>query len=92
MNENVGRSNYNSMQLKLEKRFSQGVYGLVSYTLSKLKESADPNTQRGASGGLSAVISPFNGTGKYTISQSDTPHVSRRRSCTSCLSVRASDS
>ncbi len=49
LNENVGRSHYNSMQLKLEKRFSQGVYGLVSYTLSKLKESADPNTQRGAS-------------------------------------------
>jgi len=75
LNENKGESNYNSMQLKLEKRFSKGTYALVSYTLSKLKESASPNTQRGNSDNLSAVISPFEQDRNYTISQSDTPHV-----------------
>ena len=75
LNENVGESKYNSMQVKLEKRFSKGTYALVSYTLSKLMESASPNTQRGNSDSLSAVISPFEQDRNYTISQSDTPHV-----------------
>ena len=39
LNENVGESKYNSLQVKLEKRFSKGMYALVSYTLSKLMES-----------------------------------------------------
>ena len=34
LNENVGSSHYNSLQVKLE-RFSRRLYGLVSYTLSK---------------------------------------------------------
>jgi len=75
LNENVGESNYNSLQAKLEKRFSKGTYALISYTLSRLKESASPNTQRGNSDSLSAVMSPFQKDRNYTISQSDTPHV-----------------
>ena len=35
LNENLGESKYNSLQMKLEKRFSNGIYALVSYTLSK---------------------------------------------------------
>ena len=35
LNENHGSSHYNSLQVKLEKRFSDGVYGLVSYACRK---------------------------------------------------------
>ena len=35
LNENHGESHYNSLQMKLEKRFSGSTYALVSYTLSK---------------------------------------------------------
>jgi len=75
LNENHGKSLYNSLQMKLEKRFSAGTYALVSYTFSKLKESASTNTQRGAEDSLSAVISPFQQDRNYTISSTDTPHV-----------------
>ena len=65
------------MQVKLEKRFSQGVYGLVSYTLSKLTGERGPQyPARGiANGGLTGAISPYQRDRNYTISQSDTPHV-----------------
>jgi hypothetical protein len=65
------------MQLKLERRFSNGVYALVSYTLSHLMESGSSNTQRDANtwSGITGVISPFERDRNYVISQSDTPHV-----------------
>jgi hypothetical protein len=76
-NEAHGKSLYNSMQLKLEKRFSKGTYALVSYTLSHLMESGSSNTQRDANtwSGITGVISPFEKDRNYVISQSDTPHV-----------------
>ena len=76
-NEAHGKSLYNSMQLKLEKRFSKGLYALVSYTLSHLMESGSSNTQRDANtwSGITGVISPFEKDRNYVISQSDTPHV-----------------
>ena len=76
-NEAHGKTMYNSMQLKLERRFSRGVYALVSYTLSKLMESGSSNTQRDANtwSGITGVISPFERERNYVISQSDTPHV-----------------
>jgi hypothetical protein len=75
MNENHGKSLYNSLQLKLEKRFSSGIYALVSYTYSTLKESGSSNTQRGNEDSLSAAFSPFERDRNYTTSFSDTPHV-----------------
>jgi len=31
----TGNANYNALEVKLERRFAQGLYGLVSYTWSK---------------------------------------------------------
>ncbi len=76
LNENHGSSRYNSLQLKLEKRFSDGIFGLVAYTLSKAVTSASDNTQRGAgTNGLLGVISPFERDRNEAISSTDTPHV-----------------
>ena len=94
MNENVGRSNYHSMQVKLEKRFSQGVYGArVLHAVEIEGERGPQHPARGSQrSGLTGVISPFNGTATTRSRRVTRPTCSRRRSCTSCLSVRASDS
>ena len=77
LNENHGTSHYNSLQVKLEKRFSGGTYALVSYTLSKTISSASDNTQRDAVtwSGLQGVISPFERERNEAIAATDTPHV-----------------
>ena len=77
LNENHGSSHYNSLQMKLEKRFNQGIYALVSYTLSKTISSASDNTQRDAVtwSGLQGVISPFERDRNEVIAATDTPHV-----------------
>jgi hypothetical protein len=77
LNENHGSSHYNSLQAKLEKRFSGGTYALVSYTLSKTMSSGSDNTQRAAGtwSGLQGVISPFERDRNEAIAATDTPHV-----------------
>jgi hypothetical protein len=77
LNENHGTSLYNSLQVKLEKRFAQGFYALVSYTLSKTTGSAADNTQRDALAwdGVHGVISPFERERNDVIAVNDTPHV-----------------
>ena len=77
LNENHGSSHYNSLQAKLEKRFSGGTYALVSYTLSKTISSGSDNTQRAAGtwSGLQGVISPFERGRNEAIAATDTPHV-----------------
>ncbi len=77
LNENHGTSHYNSLQAKLEKRFSGGTYALVSYTLSKTISSGSDNTQRDAEtwSGLQGVISPYEKGRNEAIASTDTPHV-----------------
>jgi hypothetical protein len=75
LNENHGTSLYNSLQVKLEKRFSGSTYALLAYTLSKNTTSASENTQRGNQGSLLGVISPFERERNEAIAATDTPHV-----------------
>jgi hypothetical protein len=77
LNESKGKSSYNALQMKLEKRFSAGTYALVSYTLSKTLQTAAENTQRDALtwSGVDGVISPFERERAEAIASSDTPHV-----------------
>jgi hypothetical protein len=51
--ENLGRSNYNSLQLKLEKRFSKGSTLLASYSYGKaLTDSVDHLSTSGVGNGV----------------------------------------
>lgn len=49
LNENFGNSIYHSFQFKAERRFSKGLFFLVSYTNSKLITDAADSTQRSSS-------------------------------------------
>jgi hypothetical protein len=90
LNENKGNSLYNSMQVKLEKRFSGSTYALVSYTLSKTT-GADRTTRsatprRGAGCRVSSRRSSAIGTTRSPPPIRRT--CCRRPSSTSCRSVR----
>jgi hypothetical protein len=76
LNENLGNSTYHSFQAKFEKRYSNGLYALVSYTRSKLITDSVGATQITAgSGGLTAgVISPYQLHRNKAISQDDVPN------------------
>jgi hypothetical protein len=82
LNEGHGNSIYHSFQMKIEKRYSKGVYMLVSYTLSKLiSDAADSLQQAGAgqAGGnwnaSQGVISPFEKSRARSLSSDDVPQV-----------------
>ena len=71
-NENVGNSTYHSLQVKVEKRLSQGLYGLVSYTYSKALTNAD-SAQTAMN--PTRAISPFQQNRTKGLSSTDMPHV-----------------
>ena len=75
LNESHGSSIYHSFQLKFEKRYSKGLYMLVSYTNSKLITDAADNTQRAAStwNGSQGVISPFEQKRNRSLAPDDVP-------------------
>jgi hypothetical protein len=76
LDENHGNSIYNSFQLKLEKRYSHGLYMIVSYTNSKLISDASDNTQQNAQLGVQqGVISPFQQSRARSLSSDDVPQV-----------------
>jgi hypothetical protein len=73
-NENAGNSTYHSLQLKAEKRFSQGLYILSSYTLSKLLTSSDGVQMDAATwSGSHGVVSPFERRRNKGLGINDTP-------------------
>jgi hypothetical protein len=62
--ENIGVSNYHSLQLRLEKRFSAGISGLASYTWGKaLTNAVDHLSTSGAGNGVDVGVfrEPQNG-------------------------------
>ena len=55
--ENIGISNYHSLQAKLEKRFSSGITGLLSYTWGKaLTDSVDHLSTSGTGNGVDVGV------------------------------------
>ncbi len=77
LNENHGNSIYHSFQLKAERRYSKGLYMLVSYTNSKLISDASDNTQElgGTWNSTQGVISPFEQQRARTLSSDDVPQI-----------------
>jgi len=77
MNENRGNSSYHSFQLKAEKRYSKGLYMLVSYTNSKILSDASDNVQQlgGTWNASQGIISPFEKRRARAISGDDVPQV-----------------
>jgi Carboxypeptidase regulatory-like domain/TonB-dependent Receptor Plug Domain len=77
LNENHGNSIYHSFQLKAEKRYSKGLYMLVSYTASKLISDASDNTQQlgGSWNATQGVISPYEKVRARTLSSDDVPQI-----------------
>ena len=67
MNENAARSEYNGLQVELNKRFSRGLtYGLA-YTYSKSMDNANDRRQR--------LVNPFDDFNMWGPSNFDTRHV-----------------
>jgi hypothetical protein len=72
--ESQGRSDYNAMQAKLERRFSQGIQFGASYTFSKLLTNASEDLFGGSP--LAGVLqNPFSQTSQRAISPNNPAHV-----------------
>ncbi len=75
---NVGNTSYHALQAKLEKRLSQGLAFLVSYTRSKLIDDAgqvfDQSVQTGPVGNF-PVADSFNRALEKAVSTGDIPNV-----------------
>lgn len=73
LNENGGYSSYHSLQVKLEKRMSHGLWTLVSYTWSKFISSG-ADQQFGASyDQYSGLISPYQRQRNKALDAQDVP-------------------
>ncbi|HVF51726.1 MAG TPA: carboxypeptidase-like regulatory domain-containing protein [Pyrinomonadaceae bacterium] len=72
--ESQGRSDYNAMQAKLERRFSQGIQFGASYTFSKLLTNASEDLFGGSP--LAGVLqNPFDLSSQRSISPNNPAHV-----------------
>jgi hypothetical protein len=78
--ENLGTSNYHSLQTRLERRFSRGLSALVSYTWGKaLTNSVDHLSTSGAGNGVDVGVfrEPQNGLDRrseYGLAEFDVTH------------------
>src|SRR5204863_7755138 len=72
LNENAGYSSYNSLQVKAEKRMSNGLMFLASYTWSKFLGSG-ADQQIGASYGYAGLISPYQRSRNKALDAQDVP-------------------
>ncbi len=72
LNENLGSSTYHSFQLKVEKRYSAGLYVMLAYTHSKLLTSAAGETQSIAA--PTGVISPYQMSRNKSLANDDVPN------------------
>jgi hypothetical protein len=77
LNENVGNSSFHSFQVKAERRFSKGLFALISYTNSKLITDAADSTQREASqwNGSGGILSSFDRRRNRSLAPDDVPQV-----------------
>jgi hypothetical protein len=78
--ENLGISNYHSFQARLEKRFSAGLSGLVSYTWGKaLTDAVDHLSTSGAGNGVDVGVfkeaqDGYHRRAEYGLSEFDVQH------------------
>lgn len=70
LNENLGTSAYHGLQLKAEKRFSQGFWFLTSYTWSKLMTTSDSMQSWLEPRGINPAFRSRN----WALSTGDSPH------------------
>lgn len=72
--ESEGESNYNALQLKVDRRFAQGFQFGASYTFSRLITNASEDILGGSP--LDGVLqNPYDLAGLKTISPTNSPHV-----------------
>ncbi|MBZ5654549.1 MAG: carboxypeptidase-like regulatory domain-containing protein [Acidobacteriia bacterium] len=74
--ENVGQSSFNALEMKLERRFRNGLNLLASYTFSKTLTDADSTfpTFSGFASNNFGAQNPFNLKTEKALSYQDTPH------------------
>jgi hypothetical protein len=74
--ENLGQSTYNALQMKLERRFRNGLNILASYTYSKTLTDADSSfpTFTGFNSNVFGAQNPYNLKAEKSVSFQDIPH------------------